>query len=59
MYALTRFTTVIQACIAMAYPPRDYLPLYNGQNPPYMEDIPRGVGEGTFVHFDIDPSNSK
>jgi hypothetical protein len=58
-YPLTRFTPVIQACIAMAYPPKDHLALYNGQQPPYMERIPRRVEEGTFVHFDIDPANGK
>ncbi|KAK4098421.1 hypothetical protein N658DRAFT_544222 [Parathielavia hyrcaniae] len=44
-------------CIAMAHPLKDHLQAYAGQNPPYMEQIPNGVDEDRFVHFDIDPQN--
>jgi hypothetical protein len=55
---------VIQACVAMAQPPLNNLPLY-GIEPPdepdglMMEKIDDSEYLNSFVHFDIDPQNSE
>ncbi|KAK4043906.1 hypothetical protein C8A01DRAFT_12627 [Parachaetomium inaequale] len=56
------FHCLIQACVAMAHPPQNNLPLY-GINPPnapdrlLMEKISDSEDPDPFVHFDIDPQN--
>ncbi|EAQ84581.1 predicted protein [Chaetomium globosum CBS 148.51] len=51
------FHCLIQALIAMAYPPPRHGDLYDGLLPPFMEEIPQDREKARWVHFDIDPHN--
>ncbi|KAK3295083.1 uncharacterized protein B0H64DRAFT_344810, partial [Chaetomium fimeti] len=51
------FHCLIEALIALAYPPPQHGNLYNGLLPPFMERIPENEEKARWVHFDIDPQN--
>ncbi|KAK4152165.1 hypothetical protein C8A00DRAFT_16480 [Chaetomidium leptoderma] len=53
------FHCLIKACIAMAYPPTPPGNPGHGQQPRYKERVPDNENKSKFVHFDIDPQNSK